>query len=120
MLEYGLSSTDATRNSAGFSLRGQIHRLLLVEDQQVLVLRLAGGGVEILGRGHTPLLITLQTGLQRLVVRLGEQPGQVPIFADMKRIRSRSRSTIKRTATLCTRPADRRGRTLRHNSGETS
>ena len=38
----------------------------------------------------------------------------------MKAIRCRSRSTISRTATLCTRPAESRGRIFRHNSGETS
>ena len=32
-------------------------------------------------------------------------------------MRSRSRSTISRTATLCTRPAESFGRTLRHKSG---
>ena len=40
--------------------------------------------------------------------------------ADTNAIRSRSRSTISRTATLCTRPAESFGRTLRHNSGDTS
>ena len=33
---------------------------------------------------------------------------------------SRSRSTIKRTATDCTRPAERAGLTFRHNTGESS
>ena len=33
---------------------------------------------------------------------------------------SRSRSTIKRTATDCTRPAERAGFTFRHNTGESS
>ena len=35
-------------------------------------------------------------------------------------IRSRSRSTIKRVATDCTRPAERPGPTLRHSTGESS
>ena len=35
-------------------------------------------------------------------------------------MRARSRSTTMRVATLCTRPADRRGMTLRHRTGETS
>ncbi len=40
--------------------------------------------------------------------------------AEWKRIRARSRSTTMRVATLWTRPADRRGMTLRHRTGETS
>ena len=35
-------------------------------------------------------------------------------------MRSRSRSTITRVATDCTRPADRRGMTFFHSTGETS
>ena len=37
-----------------------------------------------------------------------------------KAFTSRSRSTIRRTATDCTRPADKAGFTLRHNTGESS
>jgi hypothetical protein len=37
-----------------------------------------------------------------------------------KAIRSRSRSTTKRVATDCTRPADRPDMTFFHNTGETS
>ena len=37
-----------------------------------------------------------------------------------KAMRSRSRSTIKRTVGLCTRPADNPRFTLRHNTGDTS
>src|ERR1700686_4411703 len=36
-----------------------------------------------------------------------------------KALMSRSRSTIKRSATVCTRPAERPRRTLSHNRGET-
>ncbi len=36
------------------------------------------------------------------------------------RMRARSLSTRMRVATLCTRPADSRGRILRHRTGETS
>ena len=35
-------------------------------------------------------------------------------------IRSRSRSTMRRVATDCTRPADRPGPTLRHSTGDSS
>jgi hypothetical protein len=35
-------------------------------------------------------------------------------------MRSRSRSTISRVATDCTRPADNRGMTFFHSTGETS
>ena len=37
-----------------------------------------------------------------------------------KRIRSRSRSTTMRTATLCTRPADNCGITFFQSTGDTS
>ncbi len=40
--------------------------------------------------------------------------------AERNRIRARSRSTTMRVATLCTRPAESRGMTLRHRTGETS
>ena len=40
--------------------------------------------------------------------------------AGMNAMRSRSRSTITRVATDWTRPADRRGMTFFHNTGETS
>jgi len=40
--------------------------------------------------------------------------------ADRNAMRSRSRSTTRRVATDCTRPADRPGPILRHSSGETS
>ena len=40
--------------------------------------------------------------------------------AAMNAIRSRSRSTITLVATDCTRPADRRGMTFFHSTGETS
>ena len=38
--------------------------------------------------------------------------------ADRNAIRRRSRSTSNRTATLCTRPADRPLRTFRHSTGD--
>ncbi|CAB4776247.1 unannotated protein [freshwater metagenome] len=37
-----------------------------------------------------------------------------------KRMRSRSRSTTMRVATLCTRPADKLGPTFFHSTGDTS
>lgn len=40
--------------------------------------------------------------------------------ADRKAMRSRSRSTTSRVATDCTRPADSRGMTFFHRTGETS
>ena len=40
--------------------------------------------------------------------------------AERNRMRARSRSTTIRVATLWTRPADRRGITLRQSTGETS
>ena len=40
--------------------------------------------------------------------------------AARKAIRSRSRSTTRRVATDCTRPADSRGMTFFHSTGETS
>ena len=40
--------------------------------------------------------------------------------AERNRMRARSRSTTMRVATLCTRPAESRGITLRHRTGETS
>ncbi len=40
--------------------------------------------------------------------------------AERKAIRSRSRSTTSRVATDCTRPADSRGMTFFHSTGETS
>ena len=40
--------------------------------------------------------------------------------AEWKRMRARSRSTTMRVATLCTRPADSLGITLRHSTGDTS
>jgi len=40
--------------------------------------------------------------------------------ASTKRIRARSRSTTIRVATDCTRPAESRGMTFFHRTGETS
>ena len=40
--------------------------------------------------------------------------------AGTKAIRARSRSTMMRTATLCTRPAESRGFTFFQRTGETS
>ena len=40
--------------------------------------------------------------------------------AERKRMRARSRSTTMRVATLCTRPAESRGITLRQSTGDTS
>ena len=40
--------------------------------------------------------------------------------AERKRMRARSRSTTIRVATLCTRPAESLGITLRQSTGETS
>ncbi len=40
--------------------------------------------------------------------------------AERNRMRARSRSTTIRVATLCTRPAESRGMTLRHRTGDTS
>ena len=40
--------------------------------------------------------------------------------AELNRMRARSRSTTMRVATLWTRPAESRGMTLRHRTGETS
>ena len=51
------------------------------------------------------------------LVKVPSTPHQV---AERKRMRARSRSTTMRVATLCTRPADRRGMTLRHRTGDTS
>ncbi len=51
------------------------------------------------------------------LVNVPSTPHQV---AERKRIRARSRSTTMRVATLWTRPADSRGMTLRHSTGETS
>ena len=50
-------------------------------------------------------------------VKVPSTPHQV---AERKRMRARSRSTTIRVATLCTRPAERRGMTLRHRTGDTS
>ncbi len=50
-------------------------------------------------------------------VNVPSTPHQV---AERKRIRARSRSTTMRVATLWTRPADSRGITLRHRTGDTS
>ncbi len=49
--------------------------------------------------------------------KVPSMPHQV---AEWKRMRARSRSTTMRVATLCTRPAERRGMTLRHRTGDTS
>ena len=49
--------------------------------------------------------------------KVPSMPHQV---AEWKRIRARSRSTTMRVATLCTRPAESRGMTLRHRTGDTS
>ena len=49
--------------------------------------------------------------------KVPSMPHQV---AEWKRIRARSRSTTMRVATLCTLPADSRGITLRHRTGDTS
>ena len=51
------------------------------------------------------------------LVKVPSMPHQV---AERNRMRARSRSTTIRVATLCTRPADRRGITLRQSTGETS
>ena len=40
--------------------------------------------------------------------------------ARLNAMRLRSRSTIRRVATDCTRPADRPGPTLRHSTGDSS
>ena len=50
-------------------------------------------------------------------VKVPSTPHQV---AERKRIRARSRSTTMRVATLWTRPAESRGMTLRHRTGDTS
>ena len=50
-------------------------------------------------------------------MKVPSTPHQV---AERKRMRARSRSTTMRVATLCTRPADSRGMTLRHRTGDTS
>ena len=46
--------------------------------------------------------------------------GWVEYEAERNAIRSRSRSTTRRVATDCTRPAERPARTLRHSTGDTS
>ena len=51
------------------------------------------------------------------VAKVPSTPHQV---AERNRMRARSRSTTMRVATLCTRPAESRGMTLRHSTGETS
>ena len=51
------------------------------------------------------------------LAKLPSTPHQV---AERNRIRARSRSTTIRVATLWTRPADSRGMTLRHSTGDTS
>ena len=50
-------------------------------------------------------------------VKVPSTPHQV---AERNRMRARSRSTTMRVATLWTRPAESRGMTLRHSTGETS
>ncbi len=50
-------------------------------------------------------------------LKVPSTPHQV---AERNRMRARSRSTTMRVATLWTRPADRRGMTLRHSTGDTS
>ena len=50
-------------------------------------------------------------------VKVPSTPHQV---AERNRIRARSRSTTMRVATLWTRPAESRGMTLRHSTGDTS
>ena len=47
-------------------------------------------------------------------------PSRSQYDATRKAIRSRSRSTTSRVATDCTRPADSRGMTFFHSTGETS
>ena len=51
---------------------------------------------------------------------LANVPSTPHHVAERKRIRARSRSTTIRVATLWTRPADRRGITLRQSTGDTS
>ena len=77
---YGLSSTLVTRNSAGFSCAARSSASCASRCNRRRVFQLAGRRVEILGRRHAPLLITLQPGLQRLAACLGERAEQVPII----------------------------------------
>ena len=49
-----------------------------------------------------------------------KRPSTLYQLAERNRMRSRSRSTTIRVATLCTRPAERPLATLRQSTGETS
>ena len=118
---YGLSSTTATRNSPLRMRSAKLRGRLLVEQQQLAVLELAGGRIEILAGGNLAAVDRDQLGFELLAVAAWRtcpaDPTRSPRRTPSAR---RSRSTISRTATLCTRPAESFGRTLRHNSGETS
>ncbi len=67
-----------------------------------------------------------ERGLERRGSPAGESPTAENVARrsqyrrDTNAMRSRSRSTTMRVATLCTRPADSRGITFFHRTGDTS
>ena len=118
---YGFTSTDVTRKSALRSFCANSPRRLLVQQQQRRIFQLARRRIEIFSLRESARRRRHQRR-PRIACppALANVASRSQYVAEWNAIRCRSRSTINRTATLCTRPAESLGRTLRHNSGDTS
>src|SRR5690606_3241897 len=107
-------SVEVVNGGEGFRLDGLVSKLSIVKTafSQAFKKSSASAAVSNLF-GSSALSSSFGFPVEKTAVTLKAAVG-------VKWLISRSRSTISLTATDCTRPADKDGFTLRHNTGESS